>query len=202
MTSMTIHILHLAQFRATSLTDAEGVEITITHATDADGDPTDNFSGNEEFEIDPSVGMGTVVGRIDGGEFNSDIGVGGFPLRITFPGIDDPITYRLFGARITATIDESRIEGRIAGALPAEDTADTLIPVLHLGLLRTVAEDCDDGVCAPGSTGEFILDIFDEDEAGHCALLLERIPKALVHQAQSGEANCPEGAIRVTPLSP
>ena len=53
-----------------------------------------------------------------------------------------------------------------------------------------------------GRCYELAPDVFDEDEAGHCTLLRERIPKALAAQAQSGEANCPEGAIRVTPLSP
>ena len=52
-----------------------------------------------------------------------------------------------------------------------------------------------------GRCYELAPDVFDEDEAGYCALRLERIPKSLVAQAQNGEANCPEGAIRLTPLT-
>ncbi len=53
-----------------------------------------------------------------------------------------------------------------------------------------------------GRCYELAPDVFDEDEAGYCKVLRERIPKALVRQAQSSEANCPEGAIRLTRLSP
>ena len=53
-----------------------------------------------------------------------------------------------------------------------------------------------------GRCYELAPDVFDEDEAGYCTVLRERIPKALADQAQNGEANCPEGAIRVTPLKP
>ena len=51
-----------------------------------------------------------------------------------------------------------------------------------------------------GRCYELAPDVFGEDEAGYCTLLLEQIPQALLGQAQSGEANCPEGAIRLTPL--
>ena len=51
-----------------------------------------------------------------------------------------------------------------------------------------------------GRCYELAPDVFDEDEAGYCVVLRERISQALVNQAQSGEGNCPEGAIRITPL--
>lgn len=49
-----------------------------------------------------------------------------------------------------------------------------------------------------GRCYELAPDIFDEDEAGYCVLLRERISQTLLAQAQNGEANCPEGAIRIT----
>jgi ferredoxin len=49
-----------------------------------------------------------------------------------------------------------------------------------------------------GRCYELAPDIFDEDEAGYCVVIREKIPQTLLAQAQSGEANCPEGAIRVT----
>ena len=51
-----------------------------------------------------------------------------------------------------------------------------------------------------GRCYELAPDVFDEDEAGYCVVLHERISKALANQAQSGEGNCPEGAIQITPL--
>jgi ferredoxin len=52
-----------------------------------------------------------------------------------------------------------------------------------------------------GRCYELAPDVFGEDERGYCALLRPQIPRDLLGQAQSGEANCPEGAIRVTPLA-
>ncbi len=52
-----------------------------------------------------------------------------------------------------------------------------------------------------GRCYELAPEVFDEDEAGYCLVRRAQIPKELVAQAQSGEANCPEGAIRLTPLS-
>ncbi len=59
----------------------------------------------------------------------------------------------------------------------------------------------DTNVCVGhGRCYELAPDVFDEDEAGYCVVKSERIPKTLLNQAQSGEANCPECAIRITPL--
>jgi ferredoxin len=48
-----------------------------------------------------------------------------------------------------------------------------------------------------GRCYELAPDVFGEDEAGYCVLLREWLPQTLLAQAQSGEANCPEGAIRI-----
>ncbi len=40
-------------------------------------------------------------------------------------------------------------------------------------------------------------DVFDDDERGHCKLLLESVPPDLERQARMAEANCPEGAISI-----
>jgi ferredoxin len=40
-------------------------------------------------------------------------------------------------------------------------------------------------------------EVFDEDERGHCKLLMSRVPPDLEKQARMGEANCPEGAIEI-----
>ena len=40
-------------------------------------------------------------------------------------------------------------------------------------------------------------DVFEDDERGHCTLLLESVPRSLEKQARMAEANCPEGAITI-----
>jgi len=40
-------------------------------------------------------------------------------------------------------------------------------------------------------------DVFEEDEAGYCVVIVEEPPAELAEQARRAEANCPEGAIRV-----
>ena len=40
-------------------------------------------------------------------------------------------------------------------------------------------------------------DVFEDDERGHCKLLLKSVPPDLEKQARMAEANCPEGAISI-----
>ena len=40
-------------------------------------------------------------------------------------------------------------------------------------------------------------DVFEDDERGHCVLLLESVPPDLEKQARMAEANCPEAAISI-----
>ena len=56
----------------------------------------------------------------------------------------------------------------------------------------------DRSVCVGhGRCYELAPEVFGEDESGYCVLLRESIPASLSDQARSGEANCPEGAIRI-----
>ena len=50
-----------------------------------------------------------------------------------------------------------------------------------------------------GRCYELAPEVFGEDESGYCVLLRETVPASLSEGARSGEANCPEGAIRVEP---
>ena len=66
----------------------------------------------------------------------------------------------------------------------------------------TFAVSVDLDKCAGhGRCYELAPDVFAEDEAGHCTLRRPQIDQALLAQARSGEANCPEGAIQVRPLT-
>lgn len=58
----------------------------------------------------------------------------------------------------------------------------------------------DDALCrGHGRCYELAPEVFGEDESGYCVLLRGILPESLVATAHSGEANCPEGAIRVEP---
>jgi ferredoxin len=41
-------------------------------------------------------------------------------------------------------------------------------------------------------------DVFDADEVGHCAVLIEDVSGDLESQARTAEQNCPEGAITLS----
>jgi ferredoxin len=41
-------------------------------------------------------------------------------------------------------------------------------------------------------------DVFDSDDVGHCAVLIEEVSGELEAQARTGEQNCPEQAITLS----
>jgi ferredoxin len=42
-------------------------------------------------------------------------------------------------------------------------------------------------------------DVYAPDDRGHCELVVTDVPPELEEQARTGEANCPERAITITP---
>jgi len=157
-------ILHLLQLRATSLEDANGVGVTLLHGLDTDGDPTDNFGGDETFAVDSSRGRGTMSGFVLGGHLQ---GRGEqIPVGLGLPGFDEIVVLPLAGARIDADIRADRIVGRIGGAIPADAIDLILIPFVERALDHVVARDCPEGVCASGSFGDTVLGVFDTDHDG------------------------------------
>lgn len=160
-------MLHLIEVQATSLEGADGVGVVIRHGVDLDGDPDDDFSGEETFAVDDSVTPGVLTGRIVDGIVSVEMGTA--PIAVTFPGLEEPFLLRLVGARLEAQVTESGLSGRIAGGLPVEEIDGTLIPAMTEGLGRIVARDCPEGSCEPESFGELLLLQFDEDADGTIA---------------------------------
>lgn len=159
-------MLHLIDVEATSLDDAAGVRVTISHADDFDGDPSDNFTGLELFGVDDARGSGSATGRIfPGGLLSTTLGTA--PMAITFPGLDDAFVLPLVGVRIEAEIAPGGVVGRMGGAMLEEDVQQTVIPLFAEALDRIIARDCpeQDGQrwCPPGSDGEELVRLFDED---------------------------------------
>ena len=162
-------ILHLFELRATSLTDADGVGLRIGQAIDADGDPTDNFSGDEPLGFDPGRSQGDVSGTIINGYL--DLRVGTAPVAVTFPGLDAPYFLPLIEARVAAElVTETEIRGVIGGGIPQEVIDTSLLPILHDGLTRIIARDCPAGTCESGSFGDALLRVFDVDHDGTMTL--------------------------------
>ncbi len=48
-----------------------------------------------------------------------------------------------------------------------------------------------------GRCYEIAPELFGEDEAGHCVLLVETVPPALTDRARRAADNCPESAIGI-----
>ena len=162
-------MLHLLDVTATSLENAEGVGVHLSHGLDLDDDPKDNFSGQEPFGINEDVSSGVTTGSITDGFLSTNLGV--LPLAVTFPGLEEPFIIHLAAARMKATITDSKIDGKIAGVLTQEEVSNSLIPALVEGFARIIKRDCEelsgnDG-CIPDSFGEVLIKYFDDDKSGN-----------------------------------
>lgn len=161
-------ILHLIDVQAVALDDVDGVGLTVLHGIDGDGDPSDNFSGTEDFAIDASRGSGELTGSVVDGQLH--VAVGTIPLAVTFPGLGEPFVIDLVGARIIADITPRGITGRIAGAVHEDDIDTVLLPIFLEGLGRIVNRDCVEGPCDDDSFGSLLLEVFDADGDGSITL--------------------------------
>lgn len=150
-------ILHLLELRTTTVEGYECAEVRVRHAVDLDGDPTDNFSGQEPFSVDLERGEGRITGVVQDGLI--DVKLGNAPVAVTFFGDSEPVVVDLGAAALRGELTERGFEGVLAGGIPNVDTE--LIPLLHRGVVNAVEGDCQDGLCQPGSFGEAMLDIFD-----------------------------------------
>ena len=162
-------ILHLLDVRATDLEDADGVGLRIAHGIDLDGDPADNFTGSESFGIDASRGEGLVTGSIHDRHLEARLGTA--PIAVTLPGLDQPLIVPLIAARFDAWLTpDGELVGRFGGGIPVEYINTTLLPLFHEGLSRSIERDCPGGTCEPGSFGELLLELFDQDGDGTMTL--------------------------------
>lgn len=150
-------IIHLLELRTAPGDELDCTQVRVLHGLDVDGDPTDNFSGNETFAIDSSRGEGVMVG-IDGVRL-VDVSRGTAPIAVTFFGDDEPVVLDLGAAAIKGELTERGFEGVLGGGIHDVDTE--LIPLLHRGVVRAVEGDCVGGVCVRDSLGEYMLGLFD-----------------------------------------
>lgn len=166
-------ILQLINIKATSLTDAERVGFSLYVGQDADvpADPSDNFSGFEEFLIatdsptDSLLAGNLVSGHMSGRD-------GSIPLLVSVSDQVAPVLLNLVGARVECDADGTGVmNGHLAGGITKEQVHDDILPALHESFGITVAADCTGTTCTPGSAGESLLNLFDENGDGNITLI-------------------------------
>jgi hypothetical protein len=162
-------LLHLITVRATSTVEADGVGFTVQHGIDLDGDPADNFTGVEPFAVDTERGRGTASGRFADGRLEARGGQ--LPLGLVMPYLEEPLIIPIEGAAVDAEIIDGKLVGRVGGGIPAEAVDILLMPVFQYAFERIIDRDCTGPStageppcgCAPGATGQTLLDLFDEE---------------------------------------
>lgn len=155
------NILHLIDVQTVSQTNAVGAGVSVFLGVDTDGDPSDNFSGSESFDVnDPFAGR-AMVGDVIDGQLVAQYGA--IPMQIALPGAEEPFTLNLQAGRIEARFDGDELTGLIGGVLDEDSVRDELVPVIHAAVANSVSADCDENGCTPDSNGATMVNIFDAD---------------------------------------
>ena len=118
----------LFELFAASLTDDPAAKVQFHIGSDLDSDPSDNFSGSEEFSIaaasPPNVEMAAklAAGKLDGGPGDFQVPI---PMGISSTVVD------LKQSRIAGDVSAAGIaNGQISGAIPWTDVDQKLIPAI------------------------------------------------------------------------
>jgi hypothetical protein len=105
-------------------------------------------------------------------------------LQIALGGDSMPITLRLIGARMEASVTATGItEGKIGGALTEAELDSNVLPAIVGVIGDTVAMNCAGGTppscCEQGSTGDTLIGLFDDCSEGSttcdCQVTLEEL---------------------------
>jgi len=158
--------LHLLDVQADSLVDDSFVSLRQFFGDDADmpANPSDNYSGTENFDVRSDSPTDTLVG----GPINTSnlqLGPGElFVKMVAFPG-SPPIIIPLAAVHMTGAITATEItDGILGGAITESDVDTIMIPAMAVSVQGAVAADCggtSPNCCDPGSTGETIVGFFD-----------------------------------------
>lgn len=183
-------IILLANVKATALTTAAGVGTSIflgaNPGTAPCADANDmvcglHLDGSSTFEIDPaspSQAESTLVGQIVGGKLTG--GPGSVTIELSLVQGGDALVVNLVGARVDvgSVSDTGMTGGKLGGAVTEEALNDDILPALHGILGTTIGEDCTgtaDPCCEDGSTGQLLIDLFDESDPQDCMVTLEEL---------------------------
>ncbi len=170
-------VIHLLDLQATALTDATGAGLWSMVGADpvpapCDG-PSDTTCGNHldgsgSFAVAPPDATTSIVpGGLSGGHFS------GGPGRVVFelPAVVSygSVVVELVGARVEVdTSDAALVNGRLGGAVTADDLENVLLPAMQQAINARIAADCtltcgpECGCgCTSGSEGATLIDLFD-----------------------------------------
>jgi len=165
-------ILQLINIKATSLSDATRIGFSLYVGADADvpENPSDNFSGFEDFNIAVNSPTDSLLaGTITAGQLSA--WDGSIPLLISIADGVDPVRLDLVGARVEANPNGAGIAAsKLGGGIREEQVTSDIYPTLEQTFDLTVAADCTGTVCAPGSNGQTLLNLFDTDNDGDITL--------------------------------
>jgi hypothetical protein len=149
--------------------------------TDADDMVCGNhLQGGASFDLHVDSPMGDesrLYADIIGGKLTA--GPGNVTIQISLVDGGDNLTLNLIGTKVEiATISETGlIGGKLGGAITEKDLDTVVLPALAGIIDGVIAEDCDVNAtpcCPDGSTGETLLDLFDEDPKD-CMVTLEEL---------------------------
>lgn len=106
-------------------------------------------------------------------------GPGNVTIQISLVSGGDNLTLNLIGTKVEiASISETGLmNGKLGGAITEKDLDTVVLPALTDIIGGVIDEDCDVNAtpcCPDGSTGETLLDLFDEDPAD-CVVTLEEL---------------------------
>lgn len=164
-------VIHLLNLRAASLSSTNEATLSIFNGGNPSTAPCVDEStldcgyhldGNTSFDIVPAASSQPMNGSIAAGEFTG--GPGSFQLSLPFLGRTMPIY--LIGARSIASANSSSLTGKIGGGITTEVVESTVIPLMTASFSDVVEEDCsgtpETGCCDSGSSGESLIEFFDE----------------------------------------
>lgn len=133
-------LVMLFQVFADSLADEPKAKLQAYLGKDTDGDGTDNFSGSEEFEVDPAdPGDAILTGSIS----SSRIQVGPGKLLVPVPFGSTPITVNLIKGQLQAALADSTnvmTGGQINGAVPMSDVDGKIIPAIAESMTEELSQ--------------------------------------------------------------
>lgn len=179
-------IILLMNLRATGLTTAPAAGAWVFLGDNPSPEPCTNpddlatcgqhLGGTGTFDIASTSPTDAVLaGSIVGGKFTG--GPGKITLELSLGDVAPPITMNLIGARMEVNATETTLmSGKIGGAVTQTELDNNVLPAIVTVMEETLADDCTGTAppcCMEGSTGETLVDLFDENE--DCAITLEEL---------------------------
>lgn len=137
-----------------------------------------HLTGTATFDISAdSPPDAALAGQIVGGKFTG--GPGQVKLQLSI-GEGDPLDLNLIGAKVDVTVGpDGLMSGKVGGAIEDSDLQNNVLPGIVDLLSGSVTEDCPNTAppcCTEGSTGETVIDLFDEND--DCMITLEELKES------------------------